>query len=102
MTTRTSYLVCYDISESPRRLARVRRRLVEIAVPVQYSVFVGTFSAAERRDALSTLARNIDPRLDDVRFYPIPADPIFEFLGRPVLRDGIFLRHALSSSGPDL
>jgi CRISPR-associated endonuclease Cas2 len=37
------YLICYDISEDPKRLARVARYLSKFAFRVQYSVFVGSF-----------------------------------------------------------
>ncbi|MBX6323926.1 MAG: CRISPR-associated endonuclease Cas2 [Rhodospirillaceae bacterium] len=87
---RTTYLVCYDIAESPRRLARVRRGLVAVAAPVQYSVFLGQFTPAERAHVLRRLAILIDPRRDDVRLYPVPADPLVEVLGRPVLPPGVF------------
>jgi len=89
---RSTYLVCYDITESQRRLARIRRRLVGVAVPLQYSVFVGTFTLAERRDVIAMLAATIDARRDDVRLYPVPQDPLVETLGRPVLPDGIVTR----------
>ncbi len=91
---RTTFLICYDVSQSPRRLARVRRSLVSVAVPVQYSVFVGHFTPAERAQVLRRLAGLIDPRRDDVRLYPVPGDPVYELLGRPVLPAGVFARSA--------
>jgi CRISPR-associated protein Cas2 len=87
---RTGYLVCYDISHSRRRLARVRRRLLGCAVPIQYSVFLGCFTASERRDVISRLAGVIDLREDDVRLYPLPSSPIVVCRGRPVLPAGVF------------
>jgi CRISPR-associated protein Cas2 len=88
----TSYLVCYDISGSTRRLARTRRLLLASATPLQYSVFLGRFTHAGRRDILSALARSIDPRVDDVRLYPVPERPAVLLLGRRHLPEGIFLR----------
>ncbi len=86
---RLSYLVCYDIAESPRRLTRVRRKLVRVALPVQYSVFWGTFTDGDRDQVLGDLGRTIVPGKDDVRFYPVPQDPVLVMLGRPVLPDGV-------------
>ena len=40
---RRLYLICYDIAEDPKRLARVARYLQKYAFRVQYSVFVGAF-----------------------------------------------------------
>lgn len=89
----TSYLICYDISESRpganRRLVRVRRRLLGVATPLQYSVFCGTFTAAGRRAILSELAEVIDPRCDDVRLYPISTDPWLARIGRAILPEGL-------------
>ncbi len=86
----TSYLVCYDISQSARRLARTRRLLLASATPLQYSVFLGRFTHADRRDVLAKLARCIDPRVDDVRLYPVPERPSVLLLGRGHLPAGVF------------
>jgi CRISPR-associated protein Cas2 len=66
-----SWLIAYDIA-SPRRLQRIHRKLREHAMPVQYSVFVARCSAAKLGDIRALLAKIIDKREDDVRFYPIP------------------------------
>lgn len=98
----TAYLVCYDIAATTaagrRRLGRVRRRLLGVAQPVQYSVFCGRFTPAQRRSVLAALARRIDPKGDDVRMYPIPANPWFRCLGRPTLPAGIFVPAPLAGS----
>jgi CRISPR-associated endonuclease Cas2 len=89
MSGGTSFLVCYDISMSQRRLARVRRRLARVATPLQQSVFLGHFTAAERRTVIGMLARSIDPAADDVRIYPVPNRPAILMLGRGALPEGI-------------
>ena len=97
---RTSHLVCYDIGESPRRLARVHRRLIRLATPIQYSVFLARTGPAGLDRILETLARTIDPRRDDVRIYPIPADPLLTVLGRPLLPDGLLWSAAPARGDP--
>ncbi len=87
-----SYLACYDVSMSPRRLARIRRRLANVAMPLQQSVFLGRFTLAERRAVIAMLARSIDPAADDVRLYPVPERPAILLLGREALPEGV---HAL-------
>lgn len=90
---RTTYLVCYDIStvqgNGQSRLARVRRHLLELAAPIQYSVFCGSFTPAGRNAVLEGLARRIDPRFDDVRLYPLPTSPTVHRLGRDPFPEGI-------------
>ena len=86
----TAYLICYDVSESPRRLVRLHRRLAELAVPIQYSVFCGLFTPAQTKAVLRRIAGIIDARKDDVRLYPVPRSPSVILLGRPILPEGLF------------
>lgn len=88
MKPRQTFVIAYDIAD-PRRLARVHRFLVREAFPVQYSVFLGTFSPRGLNAVLEGLAAIIHPREDDVRAYPLPSRPQIESLGRPVLPDGV-------------
>lgn len=88
MRRRRTFVVAYDIAD-PRRLARVHRFLKEHAYPVQYSVFLGTFSEPALNTLLEGLAKIIHPRQDDVRAYPLPTTPEIESLGRPVLPAGV-------------
>jgi CRISPR-associated protein Cas2 len=67
------YLIAYDIGD-PRRLARLHRYLKGEALALQYSVFFGTFTAAGIERLEDEIAARIDPRQDDVRIYPLPAD----------------------------
>jgi CRISPR-associated protein Cas2 len=84
-------LICYDISESPSRLAKVRRSLLEVAAPVQQSVFLGRFTQAQRREIVTCLAKLIDPRKDDIRIYPVPQRPAIQMIGRQLLPEGVFM-----------
>lgn len=88
MSRRRTYVIAYDIAD-PRRLARVHRFLKQFAFPVQYSVFLGTFTDTALNAILEGLATIIHPRQDDVRAYPLPAAPRIESLGRPVLPEGV-------------
>ena len=85
-----NWLISYDIA-SPRRLQRVHRKLRDHAVPVQYSVFAARCSAAKLGDIRALLARLIDKRDDDVRFYPIPEPAQLFVYGRKALPEGLRL-----------
>jgi CRISPR-associated protein Cas2 len=106
MSAPTAWLVCYDIAD-PRRLARVWRAVQEFGIPVQYSVFWARLDGAALNAALRALATRIDPRADDVRFYPLPQNVQITGLGRDVLPPSIDfgdpglrrLRKPLASNG---
>ncbi len=84
-----AWLVAYDIA-SPRRLARLHRWLLQHALPVQYSVFVFTGTAAELATLIAGLAERIHPRQDDVRLYPLERGRPVHVLGQPLLVEGVF------------
>jgi CRISPR-associated protein Cas2 len=86
----TTWLVCYDIAE-PRRLARVWRAVREFGVPLQYSVFWARLDDIGLGGALAAIATRIDPRRDDVRFYPLPENVQITGLGRDVVPLGVDL-----------
>ncbi len=88
MKPANAWLICYDIAE-PRRLARVWRAVKEFGVPLQYSVFWARLDEAGAAAALSSIARRIDPRRDDVRFYPLPENVQISGLGRDVVPLGV-------------
>lgn len=92
-------LVCYDIAASQRRLTQVRQALLEVATPVQYSVFLGRFTRIGRKRLVGELARLIDPRRDDVRIYTLPERPALAGMGRPILPDGVFATQLLQTRG---
>jgi CRISPR-associated protein Cas2 len=83
-----SWLIAYDIGQ-PRRLRRVHRALRDQAVPVQYSVFAVRCSPARVGTIRASLAGLIKPRVDDVRFYPVPEPAHLFVFGRKALPDGL-------------
>jgi CRISPR-associated protein Cas2 len=85
-----AWLVCYDIAD-PRRLARVWRAVREFGVPLQYSVFWARLDRTGLDAALRAVASRIDPRADDVRFYPLPENVQITGLGRDVMPLGVDL-----------
>jgi CRISPR-associated protein Cas2 len=88
-----AWLVCYDIA-NPRRLGRVHRATTRFAVGVQYSVYWARLERPALGAALASLARLINPREDDVRFYPLPENVVTYPLGRAFFPEGICLHAA--------
>jgi CRISPR-associated protein Cas2 len=84
----TLYCITYDIA-SPRRLARLHRRLKRSAMAVQYSVFFGELSEAGLRELKASIEAIIDPRKDDVRIYALSRTLWTRTMGRPLLPEGI-------------
>lgn len=87
------YLICYDISENPKRLTKVGKYMTRHAWRVQYSVFVGRFTTKELDRVLDGLARIIDPRKDDVRCYPLPQRADVVMRGQQIFPEDILLLH---------
>ncbi|HOW74414.1 MAG TPA: CRISPR-associated endonuclease Cas2 [Candidatus Competibacteraceae bacterium] len=89
---RRLYLICYDISENPKRLTRVARYLGKFAFRVQYSVFIGAFFEHSLEGVLRGLEDIIDPHKDDVRCYPLPeqVDDVV-LLGKQIFPEDILL-----------
>lgn len=88
------YLISYDIAD-PRRLQRVHAFLKKHAMPVQYSVFLARVSERRLVSLLAEINQRIDPRSDDVRAYPLPADCEAVTLGRLYLPEGVMLKDPL-------
>ncbi|MCX8049880.1 MAG: CRISPR-associated endonuclease Cas2 [Methylohalobius sp.] len=84
------HLVAYDISD-PKRLYRVHRYLKKLGIPLQYSVFLLHITPIQRKQIVFRLNRLIDPRADDVRIYPLPKNPDWQWWGRPIWMDGAIL-----------
>jgi CRISPR-associated protein Cas2 len=84
------WLIAYDIRE-PRRLARVHRFLTRVAVPVQYSVFAARGSPADMRRLADELRSKIDGRVDDVRIYPVPVNPVVHTIGATLLPEDVWV-----------
>lgn len=85
-----NYLITYDISD-PKRLGRTHRYLKRVGLALQYSVFVVRLTERQLDRVMIALSKLIDARFDDVRAYPIPADPEWLWLGRRTLPDEVYL-----------
>ena len=89
MPAPTTWLIAYDVCE-PRRLARLHRFLAKRAQAVQYSVFTAELSPKERSRLEREIRQRIDPKVDDVRFYPLPEGTAVEQLAAGMLGEGVF------------
>jgi CRISPR-associated protein Cas2 len=87
---RQLWLISYDIAD-PKRLVRVHRWLKCCGLPVQYSVFAASLNTHELRRLEDQLYARIHPNEDDIRFYPLPAEPKQECLGVQIFPEGIFV-----------
>ena len=83
-------LICYDIAD-PKRLTRVHRFMMNLGVPLQYSVFTALLSLREQQRLMLDLAALIDPREDDIRLYPLPDRIIPITLGQQLFPEGVML-----------
>lgn len=86
MKRRRTWLIGYDIS-SPRRLRRVARLLEKHAYRLQYSLFVGCWTAAEFDALWAKVAALIHPRRDDVRAWPVAQNAEVDLWGGGWPRD---------------
>lgn len=86
MRRRRTWLIGYDIA-SPRRLRRVARLLEKHAYRLQYSLFVGCWTAAEFDALWAGVAALIHPRRDDVRGWPVAENAELELWGMGWPRD---------------
>ena len=82
------YLITYDIT-APRRLARLHRKLKRFATPIQYSVFHGQLTDRSLQDVVRLIHEIINPKMDDVRIYPLPKNGWARSFGKSVLPTGI-------------
>lgn len=94
---RQLWLISYDIAD-PKRLMRVHRWLKGCGLPVQYSVFTVSMTLRELRRLIKDLSARISPTKDDIRFYPLPANPKQVCLGMQIFPEGVYLLE----SGVDL
>jgi len=85
---RLPHLISYDIAQ-PKRLSRVHRYLKKFALPLQYSVFLVEADAAKIEKILQHLKGLIHAREDDVRVYPLPNEPEWSWLGKPLWGEGV-------------
>jgi CRISPR-associated protein Cas2 len=93
------WLIAYDIRD-PRRLVRVHKLLAGAAVPVQYSVFAAAGGRRAMQELAAAIGAKIDPRVDDVRFYPVPERIEAYTIGSTMLPDAAFLIDDCADLGP--
>ncbi len=74
------YLICYDITE-PSRLNRIYNRMKSWGLHIQYSVFFCSLTRQQLSELIDMLDSLIDPEEDDIRIYPLPANPETIVLG---------------------
>lgn len=75
-----SYLIAYDI-RGHKRLARLYRALIKIAIPVQKSVFVAHAEIGCLQEIKDLVTSIIDEGVDDVRIYRLPARVDLHLMG---------------------
>lgn len=81
LTARRVWIIAYDISD-PKRLGRIYRLMLKRGIPQQRSIFRATISTNEAQKLLAELAALIDSKEDDVRLYPLTAEPEIIWLGK--------------------
>lgn len=69
----------------------MHRLLRKRARAVQYSVFLAELTPYRKARLIRALADLIDPRFDDVRFYPVPPGSALTVHGPSLLPDGVML-----------
>lgn len=94
------YIIAYDITD-PKRLGRIHRALVKVAVPIQYSVFLLSSDPRQVMHILAGLASLIDHRSDDLRCYPLPARGLKLRLGKATFPTGIHYTDMPEPWAPD-
>lgn len=87
---RFPHIISYDIAD-PKRLQRIHRFLKKVALPLQYSVFLLEADAKRIEQLEKQLATMINPRADDIRIYPLPLEPDWCALGKPLWGEGMLL-----------
>ncbi|WP_298609743.1 CRISPR-associated endonuclease Cas2 [uncultured Thiothrix sp.] len=87
---RFPHIISYDIAE-PKRLKRIHRFLKKVALPLQYSVFLIEADAKRIEQLMKQLALMIKAREDDIRIYPLPLQPDWCAVGKPLWDEGMLL-----------
>lgn len=88
-----TWLVAYDI-RNPRRLRRVHRVLRKRGLAAQYSAFTVEADDVQIGHVLAAVEAEIDPRVDDVRAYHLPANCRVWKLGKQQWPDGVYFAPA--------
>jgi CRISPR-associated protein Cas2 len=87
---RLPHIVTYDIAD-PKRLRRIHRFMKKVALPLQYSVFLLEADTKRIEALLKQLRMMIKANEDDIRIYPLPHQPDWCSLGKPLWQDGVQL-----------
>ena len=84
----TTFVIGYDIC-NVRRLQQLHRLVLRHAAPIEHSIFLldGDMFAARR--CMDALLRLIDPRVDDLRCYPLPVRGVQGHIGLLTLPTGV-------------
>ncbi len=84
------YLLCYDISDT-KRLGRIYRFVIKVAIPLQYSVFQLLVSNDELELIVGKLEEMIDKKEDDIRIYPLHTRNRTYLIGNSFFPEGVIL-----------
>lgn len=87
---RLPHIVTYDIAD-PKRLRRIHRFMKKVALPLQYSVFLLEADTKRIESLLKQLRTMIKANEDDIRIYPLPKNPDWCSLGKPLWLEGVQL-----------
>jgi CRISPR-associated protein Cas2 len=83
-----AWLIAYDIAD-PRRWRRVHAAVTREAWRLQYSLYWAPLGPREIRALAARIEAVIDPRADDVRFYPFPDDAWCRLWGPKPWSEGV-------------
>jgi CRISPR-associated protein Cas2 len=90
MADKKTWIIAYDVT-GPGRLQRVHKYLVKRAFALQYSVFVADLSDKGLANVKRHLAKLIDEKEDDVRFYAAPKGLDVQVFGVGRLPMGVYV-----------
>ena len=65
-----AYLICYDI-RCPKRLQKIHKLAIRVAMPLQYSVFYGYLDEQQFNQLIEAFEQVMDKEKDDIRLYPV-------------------------------
>ena len=85
-----AWWIAYDIAD-PRRLGRIHWLIKNVAIPIQYSVFLTWLNDGQVANLEARICSRIDPIEDDVRLYHLPCKTTLASLGKPWWPDGVQL-----------
>jgi CRISPR-associated protein Cas2 len=90
MADKKTWIIAYDIT-ALGRLVRVHKYLAKHAFALQYSVFAADLSDKGLAKLKQALARLIDDKKDDVRFYAAPVGFDVRAFGAGSLPKGVYV-----------